>query len=239
MNLSDAEATVKFQLSSIEMSGTAVMHDCLTGEDETIEGSTNITIPAHGSAAYFVTGTRVERTRYQAEEAWMPLYQELKGLLTARTESSDQADCGGYVGWLGDDPDNYMEWRDIYSFEGGKYRCSVTYASGEARNMELYVNGELVHTFKSLNTGTWNNGWGSASTNITLQPGRNTIRLGNAKGFAPNIDCMNLRRTGVLDAIETPAAPAAPDIYYNLQGQRVKHPRRGIYITPKGKKRPA
>ena len=236
MNLSDKETSVKFQLSSIDMTGTATMHDCLTGEDTTINGSTTISIPAHGSAAYFVTGTRVERTRYQAEEAWMPLYQEIAGLPTARYETSDNADCGGYAGWLGDDPANYMIWRDIHSFEGGNYRLSIYYASGESRNMDLYVNGELINTFKGLNSGSWADGWKTAVANITLQPGRNTIRLGNDKAFAPNIDYIQLRRTGDLDGIAAPAAAATEGVYYNLQGQRVQHPNRGVYITPDGKK---
>ena len=237
MNLGDTEAKATLELSSIEMSGTATLHDCLTGKDITIEGSTTVTLPAHGSAAYFVTGTRIERTRYQAEEAWMPLYQELSNLPTARYSSSDKADCGGYAGWLGNNPDNYMIWRDIYTMQGGQYRLSIYYASAEARNLDLYVNGELVRSFKNLNNGSWGSNWSAAIANITLQPGSNTIRLGNDKGFAPDIDYILLRRTGDFDAIQTPAATAAPDVYYNLQGQRVQQPRRGIYVTPDGVKK--
>ncbi|MBR0243350.1 MAG: carbohydrate-binding protein [Bacteroidaceae bacterium] len=238
MNLGDKEASTKFQLSSIDMEGTALMHNCLTGEDTTIDGSMTLTIPAHGSAAFFVTGTRVERTRYQGEEAWMPLYQEIAGLPTARYESHEKADCGGYAAWLGNDPDNYMIWRDIYSYEGGKYRLAIYYASAESRNFDCYVNGELVRTFRSLNNGSWGDHWNSVSVNITLQPGQNTIRLGNDKAFAPNIDYIQLRRTGDLDGVAAPAAtaPVAGDTYYNMKGQRVLHPRNGIYITPEGKK---
>lgn len=238
MNLGDKEASTKFLLSSIDMEGSAVMHDCLTGEDTTIDGSTTVTIPAHGSAAYFITGTRVERTRYQGEEAWMPLYQEIAGLPTARYESNDQSDCGGYAAWLGNDPANYMEWRDVHTFVGGKYRLSIYYASAQDRNLDVYVNGELVRTFKNLNNGSWGDKWSNASVNITLQPGQNTIRLGNGTGFAPNIDYFQLRRTGDLDGVAAPDAttPADSDGYYNLQGQRVQHPRTGIYVTSGGKK---
>ena len=237
MNLGDSETSVKFLLSSIDMTGTATMHDCLTGENTTIEGNTTITIPAHGSAAYFVTGTRVERTRYQAEEAWMPLYQEIAGRPTARYETSSSADCGAYAGWLGNNPDNYMEWRDIHTFEGGKYRLSICYASGESRNLDVYVNGELVRTFKSLNSHSWSDGWASVAVPVTLQPGRNTIRLGNDNAFAPNIDYIILRRTGDLDGVAVPAAATEDaDEYFNLQGQRVQNPRHGIFVTSGGKK---
>ena len=239
MNLSDKEATTKFLLSSIEMTGTATMYNCLTGAETTVEESTSITIPAHGSAAFFVTGTRVERTRYQAEEAWMPLYQEISGRPTARYETSDNADCGGYAGWLGDNPENYMEWRDIYSFEGGKYRLSISYATGASRNMDVYVNGELVRSLKNLKTSNYNTDWGTTSVNITLRPGQNTIRLGNATAFAPNIDYIQLRRTGDLDGVQAPRAsgnPADETTYFNLQGQPVRHPQRGVFVTRTGKK---
>ena len=236
MNLSDKEATTKFQLSSIEMTDSATMYNCLTGEETTIGESTSITIPAHGSAAYFVTGKRVERTRYQAEEAWMPQYQEISGRSSARYESGDNADCGGYAGWIGNDPGNYMVWRDIYSFEGGKYRLSIYYASGESRNLDVYVNDEPVRSLRNLKTGTWADGWASATVSITLQPGQNTIRLGNDLSFAPNIDYIQLRRTGDLDGVEAPSASTKPDALYNLQGQRVNQPKRGIYVNSQGKK---
>ncbi len=238
MNLGDDAATVYFTLSSVEMSGTAIMHDCLTGKDATIEDGTTLNIPAHGSAAFYVTGTRIERTRYQGEEAWMPLYQEISGRPTARYETSEQADLGAYAAWLGNDPANYMEWRDVHTFEGGKYRLSIYYGTAEKRNLDLYVNGELIRSFQNLNNGSWSSNWGTATASITLQPGRNTIRLGNATGFAPNIDYIKLLRTGDLDGITVPTTSGDKDdaTYFNLQGQRVLRPQHGIFVTSDGKK---
>ena len=238
MNLGDEPATAKLLLSSIEMEGTALLHDCLTGEDTTIEKQTSVTIPAHGSAAYFVTGTRVEKIRYQGEEAWMPLYQEIAGLPTARYETSSSASCGAYAAWLGNDPANVMTWRDVYSPNGGKYRLTIAYGSAEARNLELHINGELVRTFRGLNNGSWSSNWGKTSVNIKLQPGSNTISLGNSTGFAPNIDYIELRRTGDLDGTGITSASATTEdtVYYTLQGQKAKSPRHGIFVT-RGRKK--
>ncbi len=222
MNLGDEEATATLQLSSIEMEGTATLHDCLTGKDETIEDQKTVTIPAHGSAAYFVTGTRIERTKYQGEESWMPLYQEIAGLPTARYETSSSADGGAYASWLGDNPANYMEWRDVYSFKGGKYRLTIAYASGSARNLEVYVNGKLIRTIRGLNNGSWNGSWGKANVNIELEPGSNSIRLGNGSGFAPNIDYIQLRRTGDSDAVAAPLEDTDEGVsVYDLQGRKM------------------
>ena len=221
MNLGDEEATATLRLSAIDMEGMATLHDCLTGKDETIEESKTVTIPAHGSAAYFVTGTRIERTRYQAEEAWMPLYQEISGRPTARYETSSDADMGAYAGWLGNDPANYMEWRDVYSPRGGKYRLTIAYASGSARNLELYINGKLIRTFKSLKNGSWSSNWGKANINIELEPGSNTIRLGNGTDFAPNIDYIQLYRTGDSDAISSTFGETEEGTAFNLAGQKV------------------
>ena len=191
-----------------------------------------MTIPAHGSAAYYVTGTRTERTRYQAEEAWMPLYQEISGAPTARYETSGDADLGAYAGWLGDNPDNYMEWRDVYSFFGGKYRLTIAYASASARSLELYVNGELKRTFRNLNNGSWSSNWGKTNINIELQPGSNTIRLGSSSGFAPNIDYIQLRKTGDLDAVEGVKADSqeARAAWFGIDGKRHNAPRKGMNI---------
>ena len=141
---------------------------------------------------------------------------------TARYETSSSADGGAYASWLGDNPANYMEWRDVYSFIGGKYRLTIAYASGSARNLEVYVNGKLIRTIRGLNNGSWNGSWGKANVNIELEPGSNSIRLGNGSGFAPNIDYIQLRRTGDSDAVAAPFEDTDEGVsVYDLQGRKM------------------
>ena len=39
-------------------------------------------------------------------------------------------------------PENYAEWKEIYSEKGGQYRMTVQYTQGAGRQLELTVNGE-------------------------------------------------------------------------------------------------
>lgn len=54
------------------------------------------------------------------------------------------ADQGAYMGWLGNLVGNYMEWRNVWSDQGGRYKLAIRYASGENRNLQLHVNGEPI-----------------------------------------------------------------------------------------------
>lgn len=46
---------------------------------------------------------------------------------------------------LGDSPTNYLEWADVFSLKGGKYRISVRFSSPEAVDFDLVVNGKAHH----------------------------------------------------------------------------------------------
>jgi len=150
-----------------------------------------VNIPAHGSQAYFVTGTRMERKRYQGEEAWANKYQEINGFPNARPMEAGAADQGAYMGWLGNLKGNYMEWRNVYS-QGGRYKLAIRYATAENRDLQLHVNGEDQGFFNDLNSGGWDDKWSTQEVEVTMQPGYNVIRLGNPVGFAPNIDYIEL-----------------------------------------------
>lgn len=194
MNLSDSQRQIDLSLPALEMKGAVRLHNCLTGQDATYADGQRITvtIPAHGSQAYFISGARADRTRYQAEEAWACKYQELNGFPNARPMEAASADQGWYIGWLGNLAGNYMEWPAVYSTTGGRYRLTIRYASGEDRSLQVHVNGEDLGFFDNLNSGAWDTAWSSLELDVTLHPGFNTVRLGQPVGFAPNIDYIDL-----------------------------------------------
>lgn len=43
---------------------------------------------------------------------------------------------------FGGQPENYAEWKEVYSEKGGQYRMTVQYTQGAGRQLELTVNGE-------------------------------------------------------------------------------------------------
>ena len=239
MNLGDTQRSIVLNMQAVEIGGAYRMHDCLTNTDrDYAEGAkATITVPAHGSQAYFITGTRTDRQRYQGEEAWANKYQEISGFPGARPMEASSADQGWYMGWLGNLVGNYMEWRNVYSSEGGRYKLTIRYASGEDRDLQVHVNGEDLGFFDNLNSGGWDDKWKSADLEVTLVPGFNTIRLGEPVGFAPNIDYIELTRLdeGSAQAVNDHRFRPASSRIYNLQGCLVDDSYKGIAVGEKKK----
>lgn len=193
MNLDDDKESISIPITALEFAPGVKIHDCLEQKDfSNSSSSMYVTVPAHGAQAFFVTGRRIERNSYEAEEAWMPKYQELRNLPTARYVEGDEASQDAYVGYLGNDAENYMQWSNVYSVRGGNYILNIRYASAEDRNLEVMVNGKTVTTLSKLNSGDYSEKWNTAKVRIHLNKGFNTIRLGNATAFAPNIDKISL-----------------------------------------------
>lgn len=196
MNLSDEEQTVDVSLEALGFKGKVKIYDCLKSKPwPDADGTVSVTIPAHGSQAFFLTGKRCEQTVYQAEEAYCPAYQELGRPNTAVWLHATQADQGAYMGFLGNAAANDIEWRNVYSQKGGRYKLSFRYASEEPRDMTLTVNGQDAKTFTRLASGSYAERWATAEAEVTLRKGFNKICLGNATGWMPNIDCMTVAKT--------------------------------------------
>ena len=186
-------ATVKF--TDLCLGGMVKLRDLFQRKDigEFTE-KYEVSIPAHGTRIYMAEAeSRLERKRYEAETAYISDYQELKNNQAERTgvyEYADYCSCGLKAGWLGYSEQNDLQFRDVYSDEGGKYTLTIGYISGEARNIRIDVNGQRVQTV-SVNSGGWQT-VGKRNVNVTLQKGRNTIRLSNPTGWMPDIDYIDL-----------------------------------------------
>ena len=195
MNLSDESKKIHVSLEAIGFEGQAKVYDCLTHQDKgKAMGTIEVSIPAHGSCAYFVTGKRTEKHLYQAEEAYLNAYQELGKGTTPMWTLNDTANQGVYVGWLGNSADNYLEWPNVYSKKGGTYTISIGYASGDNRNITLSVNGGQTKQLNGLNSGHYHNNWKEVSVSVTLKKGFNKIRLSNPSQWMPNIDYMKVKK---------------------------------------------
>lgn len=195
MNLTDRRQTINVDLRALQFTGQVAVHDCFTKADAKVSGATmSVTVPAHGSQAYLITGARTDKALYQAEEAWLHDYQELENRMSAVPAEAVSASQGEYVSNLGNKASNYLEWCDVYVKQGGKYKLSFTYASEKDRDMDVTVNGKPVKTFEGLNSGSWNEQWSTCSVVVNLKSGTNSVRIGNADNFAPNVDCMSVEK---------------------------------------------
>lgn len=236
-NPSDEEKTVEVDFSKMDLAGTIQLRDLFKKKDAgTAEGTLSVTVPAHGTAIYSaVADTRLERTLYEAETAFNGTYQEITNNQTLPSGTYDEADFasgGCKVGWLGKSNDNYLEWRNVYSQTGGRYRLTLGYICGESRSLVLYVNGQRIQNFSSLNSGGWNR-VGTRSVEIRLNAGQNTIRIVNATNWMPDMDYMRLElleADGIGELRSSSKSKVQSSGLYDLSGRPIIATRKGLKI---------
>jgi hypothetical protein len=194
-NPSDEEQTVRFDPATIDLGGAVQYYDCFQQANYLYnQGTIPVTVPAHGTKIYRVKGQkRLERTRYEAETAWLSCYQELRSsqdAVAASYSAKDAAEGGYIVGFLGNREENDLQWQKVNVQKAGARRMTIACFSGEEREMDVYVNGEFVKTLKVPAQG-----WDvrqTVSVDVNLKKGDNTIRLANPRGWCPDIDGMRL-----------------------------------------------
>ena len=243
-NPSDKETDMSIKFTDLDLDGVVKVRDLYENKDlGEMTDQISVTVPAHGTRIYRLEAeTRLERNLYEAETAYLGKYQEIANNKVAHSavyESNDVCSGKEYVGWLGEDAKNDLQWRHVYSDNGGDYQMTLNYMSGDNRNLTVSVNGKDVQTL-TCNSGGYDK-VGSKTLTVTLTPGENLIRLYNKSSSAamPNIDCMTIHPVGVTDRIAVgihapvavPAARQHDGKYYTLDGKLVRHPHKGnIYI---------
>ena len=205
-NPMDGQKTVSVNFDMLDLSGEVKARDLFERADAgTFTGEMSVTVPAHGTRIYTLEAAeRLERTVYEAETAWLSEYQELwnnESRGTAIYSEKAGASGGAIVGWLGNRESNDLQWRTVQSETGGLYKMTLSFITGENRNIKISVNGgEPISA--SLNGGSWSN-IAQKDFEITLNKGNNTVRLYSDAGWMADIDCMTLQLlepTGIQNA---------------------------------------
>lgn len=231
-NPTDTKQDVTLHFSDLCLGGKVTLRNLFLrrtlGE---YEDSYQVSVPKHGLVLLQCTAEeRYERTLYEAETAYLQGYTEIEwGKPTY--ESNDACSGGMMASWLGKTSTGDIQWRNVYSEEGGEYTLVTKYLSGESRSMTLEINGKKIGTISASNKG-----WGTVQTNkrkITLQPGDNVIRLYNNSSYMPNLDCIELTKI-VPDGIEGVKADKKKgrEGTYSLSGVRIRsaRPAAGVYV---------
>ena len=223
-NPNDLSKTVTVRFSDLYLGGRVALRDVFGNKDLGEFGeSYEVTLPAHGTRIYVAEAEkRLERTRYEAETGYISDYQELKNNQAERTgiyEAASFCSAGFKAGWLGYSEQNDLQWRDVYSNNGGKYDLTIAFISGENRAIQVSVNDMVVETV-NVNSGGWQT-VGKKKIQVQLQPGRNTIRLSNASNWMPDIDYIEVMPSEEASAIPPSATSNGSQLLYDLQGRRV------------------
>ena len=205
-NPTDETQKVEVAFATLDLAGSVKLRDLFQKRDiGTFTDYYNVYVPAHGTRIYMAEADfRLERTRYEAETAYISDYQELKNNQAERTgiyATDSHCSSGFKACWLGCSEQNDLLWRDVYSAEGGEYKLTIAYISGENRDITVSVNGSKVQTVK-VNSGGWGT-VGRETLTVQLQKGRNILRLSNPTDWMPDIDYVDLEST-------TPTAVTSP-----------------------------
>ena len=188
-----AENTVA--LSRLALKSVAEIRDVYDRKNLPLPAGDNLTVslPPHATRIYLLTGRPIEQQRYEAENAWLAHYSAIREGDFARPQLAPGFSCGAKVCQLGGKacPDNFMEWRDVFSQSGGRYSLTIAYACEDPRPLTVSVNGQPAATFTALTS----NGNGTTAT-VTLaaelRAGHNTVRLSAPSDWAPDIDYMDV-----------------------------------------------
>lgn len=226
-NPTDYYQNVSINFADVDLSGNVQVRDLFEREDMgNFSGSFSVQIPAHGTRIYSLTAeTRIPRTLYEAETAWLSAYQELENNQYAETaiyEEGSSYSGGAYVSWLGNSSENDIIWKNVYSEYGGEYTMTLAYFTGENRIVDISVNDEYV-TSLSCNSGSWSN-VGTKQVTIKLNKGDNIIRLYNNQGWMPNIDyirVVNNDPTGIEESNINKSLPEYVNVY-SINGALIK-----------------
>ena len=196
-NPSDEEQTVIITPQLLDLGGSIEYYDCIKQQPFLYDKNpVRITVAPHGTKIYRVKGSqRVERTRYEAEAAWLSAYQEIRNNQAEHTaiyNISENASGGYYAGYLGMSNRNEIKKKNVWVENAGQRTVSITCFSGEERQMEVLVNGIFVTrlTTKALE---WNQPQTLIAT-IPLKKGNNVIALRNADNWMPDIDVLELKK---------------------------------------------
>lgn len=237
-NPNDAAKKVTLKFSDIDLADSVALRDLFLKKDlGKFSDTYQVTVPKHGTKIYIAEAdTRLERIRYEAETGYSKAYSEIEWNVCQYSEASYCS--GGYkAGYIGgSNSNNYLEWSNVYSKEGGDYKLTIGYICGESRNINVYLNGKKAKTLSGCNSGGWDK-VGKKIVTITLEPGENTIRLVNTSGWLPDIDYIDVTPVVPTGVEEVKTLPAKVQQTYDLQGRKVNASKaHGIVISEKGKK---
>lgn len=192
-NAGNTEKVIRVMFEDIQLSEKAQVRDLWTHTDlGKFSGYYETLVPAHGTAMLRIEGeTAIDRLRYEGEYAYMNKFSAINPAGNARFQkSSANAVSGGYVmGWLGNNSDNWAEYRDVYLSKGGKYTFKLYYISEDNRSVSVIVNGK---EYRMENLYSGKDTLATAETDIELCAGSNVIRLANDTAWTPDIDQFEL-----------------------------------------------
>ena len=140
---------------------------------------------------------------FTVEQGGAYSFEAEQGVLAGGAASVDAAACsnGKYVGNVGGG--NGTVTFTVGAGAAGNYTMRVYYATAEARDLAVIVNGN-TYTVNCPSTGDWGTPGNPVELTVSLNSGNNTIVLAGVNGaYAPNLDRIELDLSAYSIEVET------------------------------------
>lgn len=140
---------------------------------------------------------------------------------------------GMYMGFVGNGNSLAFNYN---APQAGTYHLRIHYMSMQDRSITVSLNGSRVRAISCQATGAWNaSKQGTVTIALSLTKGPNTISVGNASGYCPNIDYFEVvpdATVTTIGAVRANKQSNKDDKWYNLAGLHVNGTQlpKGIYI---------
>ena len=196
-NPSDTICNFTVPMNILELGGKVKVRDLMKQQDlpEIKGGVLNRELPPHSVLILRMESEkRLEPTVYEAEWAYLPCFNDL-----GKTPKSivyvplHEASGGMKVSYLGGRKENFAEWKEVYSEQGGKYEMTIRYVPKADRKLEVCVNNEKRILLDSLSADETQK-IASITVPVHLKAGYNKVRMGSSFCWAPDIDCFTLTK---------------------------------------------
>jgi hypothetical protein len=191
LNRSATAQPITLNWDEIGIKGDATVRDLWEHADKgTFKNNYTCAVPAHGVVVLKISAKKIIiPAEYEAEYSFV----NLLGVVNKAKHKKNVCFSGGYgVAGIGNDPDNWIEFRDVYVPSNGKYTVKIDYVSPVDRDMTIELN-SFKQELKQLNSGGINI-VAHKSIALALKRGYNCIRIYNSKALAPDVDKITIKR---------------------------------------------
>mgnify|MGYP000841203677 FL=1 len=189
-NPSDSAASFSVPADVLEFAGEMKLRDLNLRSDLASSRVIEMTLQPHTAKILKVEGERIEPVLYEAEWGYCPDFTAIRG--TGVKYIPVEGASGRAVATnLGDSPTNYLEWADVFSLKGGKYRISVRFSSPEAVDFDLVVNGKAHHA----SVAATDSAFVEIPFEVEFLKGENDVRISGVTSSKVALDCLTVSHT--------------------------------------------
>lgn len=188
-NPSDSAASFSVPADVLEFTGEMKVRDLNLRSNLASCRVIEMTLQPHTAKILKVEGKRIEPVLYEAEWGYCPDFTAIRG--TGVKYIPVEGASGRAVATnLGDSPTNYLEWADVFSLKGGKYRISVRFSSPEAVDFDLVVNGKAHH----VSVATTDSAFVEIPFEVEFLKGENDVRISGVTSSKVALDCLKVTK---------------------------------------------